>query len=325
MRAAPALALFALAACAAGSNYTSASATGSRRATAAAVASGSTSGSSTGGDTTGGSGSTTGAATTRGNTSGSGTTSGAATTGSTTGAPCPTISDQIVENACDAGLFEVAGLLYDFVRQTALIGDAQVTTVADALNPSLFGSFDQCGVFHYCVAPGTTVTPLITVPQYTDLLLPQLIPTHDTAYIYDPGLYVVKQTSEALFDDFVPPLEVAQGIVLIQVDSSCANDNSGYSFHLEDGGGGVIPQPVVYLSSEGADPNATYTDPEGVALIYNISAVDLAFVVGENVAAPNFDAGCEFISTIDYGMTLKIPIQQGGVTFVPYKVAFPPP
>jgi hypothetical protein len=328
------LAMPALVACSSGVSLGTtgaSSGTGSRRTNAAAGASsGNSSGASSGNGTTGGATTSGGSGRTT-TSSGSGATSTSGSSSGSSGITCPGIETHPL-NDCQGDLIEVAGELFDFCNEDSLLL-LPADTITDAFNTTITASFlSTCGIFYFCLAPGTVITPLITINGEITTLLPPIVATQNTSYAYDPGIYMVCD----MYANNLLPTELTNpafnpdlGYVLVQASNDGATKTpdagpafagtDGWQFHLEDDAGMPIDAPVAYFASDTVDPAATATDGEGVALIFNIpSGVSAARLVGVNPGAS--DAGFDVAYNGDwlYGQSLVLPISAHDITFFPY-------
>jgi hypothetical protein len=257
----------------------------------------------------------------------SGSNSSSGSGGSTSG-NCPNIFGAPLTD-CPGDLVEVAGALIDFC--TPDLDPLTLTPtdqIVDFYNQSIVASHDGCGIFYFCLAPGTTVTPVINVPSYLTTVLPAITANANTIYDYQPGVYMI--CSSFADADFPAQLnyDVTEASVLVQltydgiaVDGGAVCTNlSGWTFELLDDDGGVIPTTKAYVvGSSGFDPNATATDTPGVALLYNISGtVQHGRVVGDNPA--NDDAGiqCPYNGNVVYGQSSSVLTPAGDLTFMPF-------
>jgi hypothetical protein len=321
-------ALFGLAACASsGPNYGTGN-TGKRGSATNGAGPSSTTGGST--VTTG----TTGVSTSTGSSSGS-------TTG---GVDC---GDAFLANwydggyadfACPPGQLNIAGRLTSVCDALAPITGA--FTAGDAFNPTINGSTMPCGVFSYCVDPGTQLTPEFVVPGFATTVMATL------NVVSDAGLGLTAHNGLALICNAVvdglpsqqlsPPFDPSLSILYLHVTTlgigTACDTPSGWSFAASQLDGGLIDAGAFFISGSAAVQTDGGTVGNGVEILYDIDPALGSVLIAATGARldggqPLFlsDGGLECPNQgpiAPYEFTGLVPLLSGNdeMTFFPYAV-----
>jgi hypothetical protein len=250
--------------------------------------------------------------------------SGGSTGGSTSGcAQADVYSHPLTD--CDAGQNEVLGQLVNFCSPQ----QAPVTlsgTFSDAYNGALVATNLSCGLFYFCLSPGESVTPSITIDGFYPTLLPTVTPDGgSTFYNAVPGIDMLCNQGDAQpFDQLTNPTYMASlASVLVEVEPDTeATDPcitmAGWVFTLALPDAGQLSAATAYVASFGGfDPTATATGEEGAALIYNLQPGLNVQLIGSNPSV--LDAGADCVSfNAQFAMSLNLPLASGALTYVPY-------
>ncbi len=280
---------------------------------------------------TGGTGSTGGSTAT-----GSASSSGSAT--STGGVTC----DSAWEDAwydggnlpveCPQGQVELKGRLTDVCHFNGIEAPPLLVafSATDVFDKTLVATTEPCGVYYFCVNPGTEITAAFNAPSYfpfqaATLRMVRSTSEHGITNLLGLEMFCTLGIT-TITSSLNPALDPSKAVVDIgalgaAVSGPC--DNTGWSFTLFDSDGGQLDPPTAYLVGTGSTAqNDGGTSAAGIEILYDIDpTVGPLTVVGHKLGADLPDGGslCPDLSTVaPWEYTGQIPIQASTVSFLYY-------
>ena len=227
---------------------------------------------------------------------------------------------------CDAGV-ELLGNVLNYCNQTNMQNYMGPLTVVDAFDPSLVAATNDCGYFHFCVAPGTEITAQIEGPDFADTLFATIAPMVSEQIPSTPGLVMVCEQEIPILTVGIPGFDATQATVFASIvnpngipamDGGC-EDPSGWSFSLVtwDGGLPIAAQHVYYSGGTAPSPNTFVTDATGAGILFDIDATQTP----ARLLATRLDGGGECANAgagLPFQLEGQVPLVAGYFTVAPY-------
>ena len=202
---------------------------------------------------------------------GSGTGSGSATSGGATGSTgnadslCMGLSHPLTD--CDAGQVELLGSV--MVASQSGASPQKVYTLTDLADGGPTGTVGSDGLFYFCAAPGTLVTPEVASAMNDTTIFASFDLQQSTCL---QSVVVLPSYFSFVLSNLQPPFDATKGTLLVTVQSeatgACPLD--GWSFTLQTPDGGSLIPPAAFLKGTTPDQMTTQTYASGTALLYNL-------------------------------------------------------